>query len=44
MEILGGKRLALAALAFPLLVFGQNYVFGPNVRLNDNPPGRWTAF
>ena len=27
------------ALLFPFLLLAQNYVFGPNVRVNDDPPG-----
>ena len=27
------------ALGLPLFALGQNYVFGPNVRVNDDSPG-----
>ena len=33
------RELALLALALPLLSLGQNYDFGPNVRVNDDLPG-----
>ena len=36
-----GRTAALAAMAlvFPILLMAQNYVFGPNVRVNDDSPG-----
>jgi hypothetical protein len=36
-----GRRAELAAigLLLPILLTAQNYVFGPNVRVNDDPPG-----
>ena len=38
------RRAAPAAmgLLFPILLMAQNYVFGPNIRVNDDSPG--TAF
>ena len=35
------RRAAPAAMAllFPILLMAQNYVFGPNVRVNDDPAG-----
>ena len=30
---------ATMALLFPILLMAQNYVFGPNVRVNDDSPG-----
>jgi hypothetical protein len=33
-------ELAAIGLLLPILLTAQNYVFGPNVRVNDDPPGR----